>query len=460
METKTIKNSLIVRMVAVAFFLTVSTVAYGQHEEIRSAEDFMLCDTSIIRAKGGDSALIYNRNNQTTFMMMTSGQLDIDTWYLDSGRVAVNDFEIYHKTAYFCGYKSYNGTRKAIFGSFLLDSFECASNFTFLELDTCTELKKIDLYLVDEGMQSGHYELHVAMIGCTEKRANVLVDYVVSSSFIAPPFPIYNCGIYFSNDETESFDDIAATDNYVVVSTRRKMEGIPIIDFWQFEIPSLIGYDFLSSNISHVRLGSPVAETPVVLEHTHDDSYAATFKIDGYSKMAMLLHKIANPGIKCVEILGDDARTLIPMDLKYNKKSYAYDILARNEHYRDEPDSRYNPMQIYHVDLMVIHNWTTYGNGTYYPDKLLWSIDPTNTTYYYVASGENSWLPVFFRYRHDQWNTCPSRFEYRFETGDLKYSTLEDAIVELRRDLKLVKAPARKHTIRFPYVCEGRQEQQ
>ena len=244
------------------------------------------------------------------------------------------------------------------------------------------------------------------------------------------------------------------TDNYVIVSSRRVKSGLTTIDFWQFVRPTSIGYPIFYNNINHIHVGSPSTETQIILEHTSADNYLAGYKVIGYSRMTLL--QLTAPGVVvgALDIFGDEFRTLIPIDIKYHKYRNVIDILARNEEYRSIPDRNYVPMQIYHVTYSNLNGYASSGKGTQYFDHFLWSIDPTLTSTYFVASGGQLEIARFFRYNFYQWKSCPDRFEYRCEVGKPE-KTLDDSHVNyLRYVLEVEKKQARKtYDIPFPVIC-------
>ncbi len=447
------KTTIFRKALAALLLLCAAGTLHAQ-ELIRGAIDYLLCDTSIIRTIGEDSVLIYNKNNTSTFMIVRPGLDPVPTRYLDS--IFVNDFEVVGKEMYFCGYKFDGERKKGVFGSFPLSRFN--SNDTTLkyyELDTCTELRKLEFYSYGDML---YYEGHLVMTGTTGTRSDVLVHKIVYATVPEPPMPpspLSVCDIYFSQNKEESFDDVAVTKDYVVVSTRNTVEGIPIVDFWHFDRPTMTLMPLLSSNIHHLRSGSPFAETPVFLEHTEGNDYAAVFKNGVFSRMDVLLLTAPNNINSCVEIFGDETETIIPIEIKYNTRSSVTDILARSIYYRDNLEYQFVPMQIYHVTPAVINNSVPFGNVTKYPDRFLWSLDPAKSSYCFFASGGEGLLPNLFKYRHDQWERCPERFFYRFEVGSPK-GKLEDKRVEfewIEPNSPITKT--RLHEIPFPVQCQA-----
>lgn len=441
------KKICIILAFAIAQFLTVIPTAIGQ-EYIRGTVEKSFCDTSIIRERTSDSVFVYYSDSRNSlFMLVTPTSIYVPTVSL--GSYYVNDFDIFGNRIYFCGYLLDNGQKKAMFGSFLLTSFPYCS-FSCCILDTCTELRKLDVYRV--GIDPD-FDVHLAMTGTTGTRSDVIVDRVVSSNF---PYMYPPCNVYFSNNETESFDDVAVTDKYIVVSSRKMEQGSPIVDFWQFSKPTTTGVSYLYMPVHHFRFYSPTVETPVFLEHVNADNYVAVYKEIGFSRIVMLQLSAPNTVSNCVEILGDTSQTVFPMEIKYEKNSMVYDILSCND-YDHNPRSQPPVMQIYHITPPVINNTALFGEGTRYPDYFLWSIDRAKWSGWFLASGALDRHPMVFRYKYDKWETCPEYFQYNYDVGKpigLYYKVEEIDCYSFRLESKIIETE--KDELRFATYCGER----
>ena len=430
MKTKFRNNGILHRIFATLLLLAAIQPAIGQ-EYVRTA-NIPLCDTSIVRSIGRDSVIIYNEIGYPSFMFVSNGMgLNVPIKFLNN--LYVNDFEVRGKMIFFCGYTFENNVKKAAYGSFSLAMFN-DTNLSYSVLDTLTELKKLDFYRFED---MAYFEEHLVMIGTRGKRSDALVHTIIAATIPAPPAPpfgINNYDIYFSTDESENFDDVAAIDNYVVVSTRREENNLPIIDFWQFEKPTTSLTSFLNSNIHHIRMGSPAAETPVILEHYGADNYAAVYKNDGYPRMTMLRFTAPyNININgSIDIDGDTTNTVIPIDIKYNNKAGVFDILARDGTHRDDPESSAIPMQIYHLTPNILSGANSNGIGTRYTDDVfrLWSIDPLKESLFFVSSGECNNIPYLFKYTYYAWNECPLPFEFLCIFGHPRIAKYESILPE------------------------------
>lgn len=454
-----VKPILGLRLLVAVLFLSASSAAFGQELILESLDNYLLCDTSMIRTKNDTTMVICNRKDRhTTFMLVNIGATNTPILYFDD--VYVNDFELIGNRIYYCGYEMDGTIRKAVFGFFDYNTF--SSTFPVLDyyvLDFCTEFKKLDLYQIVEYPTT---ETHLVMTGSTGTRPDALVEvkHVLGST-------LSHCNVYVSNDETERLDDVAVTRKYVVVSSRREENGIPVVTFRSFHLPTMMGGGiFAASSVNTLLVSSPAADSPVLLDYPGTniiDGYAAVYKIQGYSRFVMLRLNAAASYISSVEILGDDAQTVYPVDIQYNKKSSVYDILAQNIYARDE---RYfsHRMQIYHVTPQVYNNQVPYGEGSkYLTDGLflkLWSIAPLQWSDYFVASGDFSQMPWLFRYNHNMWKYCPERFEYIFDVGEPKSISRECLIIYKRHYFEKKEKQIRDNEILFRTKCGHITEQE
>lgn len=400
------------RTLAVMLLFSASIPAFGQ-EMIREVGKKYPNDTSIIREVSENVSLIYLQDcSSTYFILHTNNNVSAPLIFLED--FVVKDFEVVGNQVYFCGCNYSEAGKKAAFGFFSLYSFPSYATTTYFFFDRCKEMRKIDVYETEYQMQ---WATHLVMTGTTDgSRSDVLLDVNISIPFG------YNCTAYMSADKNENIDDVAVTDNKVFASVRREEYGFPVIEFWRFDKPTTPspGLFIFSSGVNRFRMTSPVAETPVFLEHTTGDQFAAVSKVSSFPRMAMMKPNVTNNICNIVEIFGDTNWTLYPMDIKYNRQGLVYDILAR-EYFKIDP--KYNPlMQIYHISQDVINNTVPYGLGTRYPQNHVWSIDPKNNShqYQFIASGKYDIKLRFYQYYYYQWNGCPDYFEYSFDTGERK----------------------------------------
>ncbi len=445
-DFNTKKLSLIPRMFVAVLFFCFILPAQGQ-EYIRESST-EISDTSIIRRGKNDSVWIYNKffddKEMASFMLETTGNNTPEAFFFDS--LYINDFEIFGGMIYLCGYKYVEEGRMAIFGSFRISQFpNCDIYYDVVE--DCKEFKKIDVYKTVQ-MQYVE-ESHLVMTGTSDgTRSDVLVD-------ITMPFnaPFYG-QIYRSNNEFENLDDVAVTKNYIVVSTRNRENGIPLIYYWQFPKPQLIGQDIFSAPMDRIRVSSPVPRTPVFLEYTNDDKYAAVYRNSGFPQIEMSLLEAPNTVSSGFTIYGSlQNNRLTPQDIKYNKNSNVYDILARNSYKFEDYVIMYF-MRIYHVTSDELNSISILGKGTEYTENEVWSIDPASSGYFF-ASGTLSWRLRLYRYKFDRWINCPEKFEYPYSVGKPEWNYVgKYAIPVLDLDFTPMKKETDNKVILFPIVCE------
>lgn len=455
MKKNCIKSILSLRLFAVVLLLSASSTVLGQ-ELIRGVvTDTIMYDSSIVRVKNYDSVVICNCEfDQSTFMLVSPGTVNVHAVLLKD--IRVNDFELFNNQVFYCGYKIVDNTRVGVFGRFDYSVFSSTSpEIGYWALDTCKQFKKLTVFGFQDHLD---YETHIVLIGTTGGRNDALMDYSICFNY--PGIE----KVYYSDDETESFDDVEATVDRVVVSTRKQVDGIPVVVFREYPRPTTVMASIFSGIVHNtLRVSSPAACTPVYLEHKVNNQYAAVYKVCGYSRFVMLEMDAGNYYINSVEIFVDNAQTVKPTEIKYNRKSDVYDILAsRNEWFREDPD--WLPqMQIYHITPAVMNNIAPLGYGTWFPDRdyMLWSIDPQKSTDYFVASGDFYFKTQMFRYKHDEWETCPDSLKYRYDIGKLEGQKKDfETLAYMVYHLPYNKAEALSSEIPFPVWCEKRSEQE
>lgn len=338
------------------------------------------------------------------------------------------------------------GVKYAIIGYFKLNDYPTI-NLYYYKVSDCEELKKLDVYTIMEIY--GIEEVHLVATGTT---SGVRSDAIVDMSMSAVPT---NCDIYISNDENQSFDDVAATKNYVAVSARNKVQGIPVVDFLFFKRPGHTWQSIFSSNANIFRVTSPTPDSPVVLEHTKDDSVAAVYIIAGFSQMAMLRTEALNANYQIYQITAGQSWPAIPIDIKYHKPTSNYAILARTGN-RQDPDFD-PPMHIYHVTPSDLNGTSLLGNGTRYTDVMyhLWSLEPQRGfSPQFFISGDAAHIPYLFRIYNNQWGKCTDRFGYYYANGNLKGEWEEKALSPRSYYLEPNVHPYRiPKNILFPLEC-------
>lgn len=431
------------RILAIALFFSASFPAFGQ-EFIREAIDFLLCDTSIVRSVSSGSTLVYNYHNISTFMLPVMSDTIPTTTYFEN--IRINDMEIYKGKVYLCGHITVDNEKKAMIGYFKLSDIPLF-DINYYIVDTCKQLKKLDFYTIEE--VPGYKQLHLVAIGTTSgSRTDALIDLDMDA------MGGMNCNVHISLDENENYDDIAVTEKKVVVSSRNKIQNIPVVYFWYYKRPVHSWEHIFSFNANRFLVYNPVPETPVILEHTVADSFAAVYKIGGLYNMAMLKIDATSQNYGIFEIVGNKLQASIPMDIKYKTRTAVYSILARNGF--ELPDKFIPPMQIFHVIPQDLQGVTPYGQGRDYTDRYfkLWSIDTwSGYTTRFVVSGAGAQIPALFRFNQYQWN-CSHRFEYKYSNGVYTGDIIETP-VSYYSDLLEIKKKIRRNEmpVPFPVVC-------
>lgn len=431
---------IVLRLLSLAVLLSFFPNAFGQ-EYIKETSVPYHSDTSIVRQTSRGTVMIYNRGEgRSSFLSVVSG--DNFPYEIHIAPLYVNDFEVFEKMIYFCGYKYENNDSSAIFGFFKIDSFPNNTVY-YYEFPICKELKKIEAYKTPSQFNQ---ETHLVMTGAINNRSDMLVDMNLNTP------AMNNCEAYISQNEKEYFDDIAVTSSRIVVSSRTEENNTPIVNFWQYVMPTTAGQNIFLTGVDRIRVNSPVADSPVWLEHTNADNYAASYKESGYYRIILLLLDVSYNSPKSIDIFRDSI--VYPMEIKYlSGQNFVYDILAKDMNF-DEPQYT-SKMKIYHITSDILSNYYFVGHGTWYPDSHLWSIEPVGAAYNsFVVSGYKNHLLRLSQYRYDYWLGCPSQFDFLVTHGIPTGKKLPDYLPMTHLyylEKKKIKPPLWK--IEFPVIC-------
>lgn len=416
MNTMGIETPILRRLLTTAVFVSVGLLSFGQ-ELIRGSDDFFNCDSSIVRQVTKDVAYVYNRTKWTSsFMEVTESVTVCPSIYMEP--LYMNDFEIKEKQVFFCGYIKENNTKKGILGFFPLSSFPNV-DVRYRVVEECTELKKLDVYKIYNMMYGPNPEWHLVATGTTTGvRTDVLIDMMKFTTLT------YNCLIHYSFDPDEYFDDVSTTKDYVVVSTRdMESEETPVVNFWEYDTPTVPGMTIFNTSVSRKRISNSVADSPVLLEHMTNNEYLAAYKNSGYSRIAVLKTATGTPvPINVVNILWLEGN-VVPRDIKWQSWVSNVDVLTFGH-----PTDEYRT-QIYHLPSAVIGGTTTNGTGTRYSGIKIWSIDPCiYPNRDFVASGSKFQNPKLCRYYYNYTGDCPDEFEYYCDFGKIENKFIEEPL--------------------------------
>lgn len=433
------------RLFAVVLLFFSSFNLYGQ-EKIRETIDYLICDTSIVREVSKDIILNYNHTNSTsTFMMVNNIASNTITMYIEP--LFINDFEIYFDWVFFCGYTFVDeseSTKKAIVGYFPLGLFP-VSSLNYYVYDDYKEFKKLDVY--ETAQKQKEQNIHLVMTGSTEGiHSNAIVDMAIfaTPTTFAP---------FITKDKNENFDDVAVTESYIVVSSRNKVMDVPIINFLYFKKPLNTTQNIFTNPYDKFRVTNPVVESPVFLEFTHNNNFVATYKIEGFSRIAMLALSVTNTSYRAFEILANQSWPNIPIDIKYQGNEKLYCILARvKTGYSPIP-----PTRIYRVTSDDLLNITSNGQGIKYTKDYshFWSLDrATYGTQLFVTSGSTGHLSRMLWFNPLLSFGCAERFDYQYNVGDLD-GNLEKDFTTLSpwNTIPLTEKMTRVITIPLHFTC-------
>lgn len=262
-------NSIKKTALLLALLLTFVPAAIGQEfiKRVLNHDD----DHSIIREVEKDKWLVCDFNlGKTVFSMIT----DTGTYteqlilgYLSgTDSTVVNDFEIFEDTVYFCGTAYSQGGGMSIWGYFPLLGFPNVQVYYNDNLGDYMQLNKLEVFKVDPERE----ELHIVMTGLYTYNDGILVEVVRTAPL---QFTEYNSWLGWDDIIV---DDVAVTDNYVVVSTR-------IINGWAsqgrlfyFNKPTVTGSTIFASNTQYRDLIYTAGST-ILLEHCTYDATAVVY---------------------------------------------------------------------------------------------------------------------------------------------------------------------------------------
>ncbi len=429
------------RLLVVVVVISVGVVSHGQ-ELIRETVDILNCDSSIVRQYSEDVAYVYNRTKRTSpFMKVTEGVTICPSVYIEP--LYMNDFEFKDSMVYFCGYLNEDGQKRGVLGYFPLSSFPNV-NVSYFVVDECTGLVKLDLYEVYDGY-SPVGEVHLVSTGTTTgDRTDALIDMTLFSN------PMFNCLIHFASAPDEYYDDVATTVNNVVVSTRNvEPDGTPVVNLWEYVRPTAPGTTIFQTSVSRKRITSPIADSPVLLEHIANSEYSAVYKNSGYSRISVLKTNVgASASINAVDILWLEGM-VVPKDIKWECRYRNFDVLTFGH-----PAEEFRT-QIYHLPPSVFDGTAPNGTGTRYSYSLLWSIDPCRYPYCdFVVSGSWGQQPRLCRYYYNHTGDCPDEFEYYYALGKIGFNFFNSLLPFVRgRNISISRLEPRQVDIPFPLVC-------
>lgn len=333
------------------------------------------CSYSIVREYNTNTRIVYNNGSTSTiggeFLMVT--ETGVTTVLLTLGDdIAVSDFEISNDTVYFCGTSYLNYTR-ACLGFFSLTSFPTTMVSAFFSTKFFSFGKLEVLNSVYGGPK------HLIMTGETMYHAHCLIDL---------PMPAYGAWTfhYVFDEDYYTFDDVAATDQYVA-ATARKTSGSKKGKVYVFDHPAPNGIIF-NGAARYVNVDSSITSS-MLLENEGNNLFDIAYRTTRSNQPYIIIDNFSAvfPGFMEVAIPAN-CSTHYPVEIKYNNSKSETDVLSLMTTSTDTASI------IYHCGF----NYFPYLYANQFNDQLITSIDYLTTdpgNFFAAGKGNNGWLWVY-----------------------------------------------------------------
>ena len=357
------------RVLLLALLLAAATVAPAQTSFIREDVN-ILSDNSIIRQVNDTSWVIYSYYaNRATFILATSNSPVVKVMDLGYRTIVINDFEVTGNTVYFCG--NWNSfPAKAVLGKFSLSSFPYSPNIKVATVDTMMTFDKLDLMNSSIG-------LHMLMVGRSS-----YTDYrIVDTYEMLSPNIVFNI-FDQTPDIADKWDDIAVTNEHVVVSGRNTNVNQPVLLYLDQPVP---GGAFPNPSTATYLQCAYTANQPVWIKYCEDDAFAtATISLNNWlyvSGFTGTTHISTQRSITNYDFMDC-------VDLAYNKYNRILDVLVHHS------VSNTFSSSIYHLEPSMIYSSPSTVSGHNLSNYWLNSVtdvDPSAPMYFglFLTTGFN-----------------------------------------------------------------------
>lgn len=319
---KTLKNYTILLTL-----LTCSYTVTGQ-EYIRNMAS-LLGGNSVIREVDDEGVLVAsNDTNVICFTLYKEGVSTVESMKLrplDIFSNRVSDFEIFNDTVYFAGVNTFldieEGDSIFIENGFM--GFFPLAGFPYSQVEyipVCNgPLSKLDVY----AEKTPPFATHVIMTNNSSFYTDMLFD--------ATAYSPTHWNVFASSLNNDKYvDDVAVTDNRIVVTSRTK-DGIQwFYRVWLFDIPTS-GYCAMDNCMGNFTYKASRSISSVLVEHCTSDGYAIATSYG--------LGKLIVRGYDDFNELGGDSINYksfyYPDDLKYNRHNVSLDVLCNYYYFKE-----------------------------------------------------------------------------------------------------------------------------
>lgn len=278
-------------------------------------------DKAIVREYNENKYLIYSQQGHTnSFTMYVEGNQILQTMNFSDDypgdKITVHDFEIFNDTVYFCGDATSYKYSQAIMGYFDLATFPAST--LYISYASMSSFKKLDVF---SEIQTP-YITHVVFVGENDTVLSYAVDAIRQTTT--------NWNSYCLGVTDDILDDVAATDNHIVFTSR--FRGPQYLkdhsSLYIYHRPSW-GNTFFMSPDGIIEMGGLLGNHPVLIEHGQADGYA----IVGDYVLRQSLWVAGFNGLTCLAVveLPYEEEYAIPLDAKYHPSNMTLDVLSQND---------------------------------------------------------------------------------------------------------------------------------
>lgn len=314
----------------------------------------------------------------------------------------VSDFEILDREyVFYCGRRrdSIGGAWHGVFGHFALSNFMTGNTFNEFKFEDDIYPEKLEVFRVED-------EVHLAMVG--KKRASKFTPLgVIIDAYGFGSLPT-SWNVKMAERETLKYDDIAVTNNYVIVTSRDTTHNYGYIVSFLRPGPSSSFLPPISCNYSHYMAPYDVADTLLIEACDGDFIATATYSSSFNRNIVTAYNNTTLYATVTMPLLAGVSPILQIRDIKYNPFNKTLNLL-QHFLYDGELSS-----VIFHLDSSLANpsNYPAQIKGNAFVYHKLSSIDrlffnPNHV----IASGhemfpvENQWLKIY-QHKESHYENC------------------------------------------------------
>lgn len=454
----------IIRLLFLASFALLQPLCATAQEFIKEPIHLKK-NRSIIREISRENWLVYSEYDYFAwFSWITENGIFFDytvsSNWMDA--LIISDIEILdRKIVYYCGirHNMNSNTRKGVFGYFDLSSFTTGSSYNEVELPT--QLindniypEKIDIYTVGD-------TVHLVMVANTPmggggaKPHNGTIIEAISQGL----FPA-SWDIYYAQNSTLRYDDIAVTENYVVATARNTSTNAGYT----------VSFNKSTTSSSFIPLTSPYthphsayffhANDTILIEACEHDYYATVTYSNDIAPNGAVAVYAHNPTGLYATIYMPPLPGVDPLlqvrDIKYNPYRKTLNLLQHFKHHDTITSA------IFHLDTTLANpaNYPTSVLGhAYYNKHKLSSIDRLlYKPNHIIASGHSTnpeWHLLFiYQIREDLYGHCTDSITNTCNTIDKKTVDVQFDFITNRLPSDTILKDRYNGKIKIENICE------